>query len=155
MIDDALGAFLGAPVMMVVATRGLDGRAALARGVGARRGDADLIQMFASRWQWPEALAHLSPGAQAAMTFCRPSDYQAYQVKGDIVGVDAADEDGASFAAGYVKAVTAVLMTLGVEEGAISHWLTTEGLVQLTLRPRAVFLQTPGPSAGRALGGLA
>lgn len=151
MIDDALGAFLEGPVMMVAAARGPDGRAAIARGLGARRNAADGVEMFASRWQWPQALAGLAPGDAVAMTFCRPTDYSAYQVKGELIEVGPAADEDMRVAEAYLREVSAVLVGLGVQPRQIACWLTLKDLVRLAVRPRVAFLQTPGPTAGAAV----
>lgn len=151
MIDDELGAFLAGPVMMVVATRGGSGRAAMARGLGAAADENGCVEMFVSAWQWPDAAAGFQVGAPTAMTFCRPSTYETYQVKGDLVAVRAADGTDTSRAESYVESTTAVLRGLGVELSQVARWLTVRDLLRLTLQPRALFLQTPGPSAGTPL----
>ncbi|WP_374570413.1 hypothetical protein [Phenylobacterium sp.] len=152
MIDDRLGAFIESSVMMVVASRGVDGRAALARGLGARREPDGRLGVVTSETQWPRAVTHLAPGAAVAFTVCRPTDYVTYQIKGELADIAPADAADRDMAGRYVERMTGVLMGLGVGPRQIACWLTSEGLLRLTLSPRMVFQQTPGPSAGEPMG---
>ena len=152
MIDQPLGAFLESPVMIVVATRGAEMVPAITRGLGAvRHPEGGVIDVFASASQWPQALGHLAPGDAVAVTFCRPTDYQTYQIKGELQAFSPADTGDADRAGAYLREVTGVLRGLGVEPRQIACWLTLDGLVRLTIQPLEVFLQTPGPNAGARL----
>lgn len=152
MIDLPLGAFLESPVMIVVATRGAGMGPAIARGLGAvRHPERGVIDVFASASQWPQALDHLAPGDAVAVTFCRPTDYQTYQIKGELQSLSAADAADADRASAYLRQIAGVLRGLGVEPRQIACWLTMDGLARLTIQPLEVFLQTPGPNAGARL----
>lgn len=152
MVDERLGAFIESAVMMVVAVRGVDGRPALARAVGASCQLDGRIAIIVSQAQWPAAISHLAPGDALALTVCRPTDYVTYQLKGELAGVAPADPADADLADRYVERMTGVLTGLGVAPRQIACWLARTGLRRLTLSPRMVFQQTPGPGAGEAIG---
>ena len=137
------------PATLVLATRGAQGRPALARVVGLRlSADREVVDAFASRSQWPLALAALRPGAPAALTICNPKTYASFQIKGRVADVAAADADDCILAERRRSDIGKVLLEIGVEPRLAARFLTTEDLVRVRLIPLSVFLQTPGPRAG-------
>ncbi|MFN3523011.1 MAG: hypothetical protein ACK4YQ_12245 [Phenylobacterium sp.] len=151
MVDETLNAFLEGPVMMVAAAVSGDGRPVLARALGARRVGGGLVELIVSRAQWPQAVAAMVSDAAMAFTFCRPHDYQTFQMKGDVVAARAAGADDLARARAYCERMTRELMGLGVQERQIACWLCLEDLVCVSFRPRQAFRQTPGPNAGARL----
>ncbi|MCV4593664.1 hypothetical protein OFC51_31950, partial [Escherichia coli] len=83
--------------------------------------------------------------------FVQPDDYLALQIKGTVEDALPAGEDGLVRAGRYVALMTDALSDLGLDPFLIKPWFSDRDLLRLTLRPQAVFVQTPGPQAGRAL----
>jgi hypothetical protein len=155
-IDQELAAFVEGPVMMIFGTRSAAGLPAIGRALGVRvAADGASIDFFVSASQWTDALDGLSVGDQAALTFCRPHDYRAVQVKGELLSIGPTPSADVAVVDSYIVAVAQVLTDLGVLKPQMDQWLVRRDLVTLRLKPRAVFSQTPGPGAGSPLAGSA
>jgi hypothetical protein len=150
-LDEELDAFLTSPVMVLMAVRGADGRPALGRSMSARRGPARTLDIFVSAAQWPKAVAAATAGAPVAVTFSRPSDYRTFQVKGRLTASVSSSQADHALAERYQHAMGRIMTTLGVRPVYLARWLTREGLTTLSLEMEEVFVQTPGPGAGRPL----
>ncbi|MNL03018.1 hypothetical protein D3C87_1235430 [compost metagenome] len=93
----------------------------------------------------------LRVGAQVAVTFSRPADYRTFQIKGVVTALTPPGPSDIAVATRYIQAVTGSLLDLGVLQTQVNHWLSSDDLITLRLRPGAVFAQTPGPGAGAQL----
>ena len=150
-IGNELAAFLASPVMIIMGTCDSTGRPDIARVVGARvESDAGAVELVLSAWQWPRAVVNVRTGGQVAVTFARPSDYVSYQVKGR-AALREADEQALALSARYMEDVSAVLVNLGLQRSVLDAWFTQREAVVVRLEVSAVYVQTPGAKAGRAL----
>lgn len=149
-LDEERRAFLVSPVMIVVAACGADLRPSIARALGARLYDGDVVELVVSRWQWPTLVDDVEQRGDIAATFVRPSDYVAYQAKGR-GRVRAASADDVALAERYVATVSATLSVLGVPASVMAPWLVPRDLVAITVAVDAVYVQTPGAAAGSRL----
>lgn len=149
-LDEERRAFLVSPVMIVVASGGADLRPSIARALGARLGDGDVVELVVSRWQWPTLVDDVAQRGEVAATFVRPSDYVTYQAKGR-GRVRAADPDDLALAERYVATVSATLSVLGVPASVMAPWLVPRDLVVITVAVEVVYVQTPGAAAGSRL----
>ena len=61
----------------------------------------------------------------------------------------ALDDEDRAFATVAVSAAISMFTALGVGRSQIDQWITLESLRRITIRTQAVFLQTPGSSAGQ------
>lgn len=155
-IDSGLADFLKLPVMLVASVRSIQGKAAIARGMGVRLGaDRAHVDFLVSRMQWPNAVLGLEAGAPVALTACDPKDYRTIQIKGRLVAVTDADASDLALGKEYRDRIFANLRALGVEDRQIACWLAAEDLVRLRFTPITVFDQTPGQGAGAALASAA
>ncbi|PZQ65070.1 MAG: hypothetical protein DI570_02915 [Phenylobacterium zucineum] len=153
MIDPELARFLEGPVMILVAARGADGRPALGRGLGcAVEGPRELVVNVGAR-QWAEVVAGMATGEVVALTFVRPADYRAVQIKGPLLALTPGDAGADERAAAYRASVIAGLGVQGVPQAQLDQWVGLEPVVALRVRAEAIFEQTPGEGAGRALHG--
>lgn len=150
MADIKLAEFLRDPVMLVVAMRGHDGRAVIGRAMGARPCPEGL-DILVSAVQWPRLVDCWVEGARMALTLCRPSTYETYQLKGRIEAPRSAGAADLRFARAYSAGISASLRDLGVGERQIAAWLSEEGLVRTRFLADDYFTQTPGPGAGRRI----
>jgi hypothetical protein len=142
--------------MMILSAADPTGAPAIARGLGARVADGGAcIEVFISRTQWPDAVSGLTPGAQVAATFVQPATYESYQLKGRVLDLGPADSAGAAFASAYMDRILQMLGSLGVRQQQVQAFLALNDPVRLRFAPSAVYLQTPGPGAGRPLAALA
>lgn len=154
MIDDDITGFIEGAVMTILASRDEAMRAEIARAVGTRRvGGTDLFESFVSRAQWPDFAENLAAGAPLALTFVRPADYLAYQIKAQVTGMEPAGDDETAFARGYIRDTGSVLAAFGISARQRAAWLCDRDLLRIRYQALAIFRQTPGPAAGTALAG--
>ena len=151
LIGRDLTAFIEGPVMTIIAAPDAAGRAAMGRGVGTRGGPDGLFDTMVSRAQWAPLTAAFAPGKGIALTFVRPSDYVTYQLKGVIEAVAETDAADAAWARRYIGGMMTALGAQGVSRAQASEWGTDEDIVRVRYRPAEVFVQTPGPRAGKRL----
>jgi hypothetical protein len=104
-----------------------------------------------SAWQWPETAANLETGAPVAITLARPSDYVSYQLKGTVTAMQPAGQADEALARRYIATMSAVLSGLGLDTMLAEPWQTDRELLRVGIAVGQVFLQTPGPQAGRLL----
>lgn len=153
MIGADVAEFLEGPVMISVSTRDSAHRAFIARGSSARfdrrTGNIDVL---VCRSQWPDVAANAVKGSPVAVTFARPSDYRAFQVKGQVQDVATVNEAEQRRATDYVARMLAVMGELRVNRLVLSHTLTDKDLIRISFLPIDLFAQTPGPGAGQRLG---
>lgn len=149
-LDEERRAFFVSPVMIVVASCDADLRPSLGRAMGARLGHGDVVELVVSRWQWPALIDDIEHHGEVAVTFVRPSDYVAYQVKGRGRWRPAEPEDVA-LADRYIATVSVTLEELGVPAAVMAPWLTPREAVVVSVAIDAIYVQTPGATAGSRL----
>ena len=99
----------------------------------------------------PEVFEDLRSNGQAALSFARPTDDRAVQVKGVYVSERDADPSDEAFVIGQWQALLKELDLIGLAPlTSTSTWLMWP-CVAVTLKVTAVFSQTPGPEAGAVL----
>jgi hypothetical protein len=98
----------------------------------------------------PAVFEDLRSNRQAALSFTRPADDKAVQVKGEFVSIADASGTEETFAkdqwAGFLKQ----LDMIGLPGEATSTW-SLWPCAAVRIRVTAVFSQTPGPEAGAVL----
>jgi len=93
----------------------------------------------------------LKNNGQAAVSFARPTDDRAVQVKGEFISMRDADASEEPFVMGQWGGLLRELDVIGLAAlTSTSSWLMWP-CVAVTLRVTAVFSQTPGPEAGAVL----
>ena len=96
-------------------------------------------------------LADLRSNGQAAVSFARPTDDRAVQVKGEFLSARDAEASEEAFVLGQWQALLRELDMIGLAAlTSTSTWLMWP-CVAVTIRVTAVFSQTPGPEAGAVL----
>lgn len=95
-------------------------------------------------------LPDLESNGQAAVTFGRPIDERAIQVKGTFVDARPARDDERPALDAQWDNFSRSLEMIGVPRVARSAWPRWPATA-ITLKPTAIFEQTPGPSAGTKL----
>ena len=99
----------------------------------------------------PAVLADLRSNGQAALSFARPTDDRAVQVKGSFISARDAEPSEEAFVLGQWQALLRELDMIGLAAlTSTSTWLMWP-CVAVTIRVSAVFSQTPGPEAGAVL----
>jgi len=96
-------------------------------------------------------IADLKSNGQAAISFARPTDDRAVQVKGEFLSMRDATADEEKFVLGQWQALLTELDMIGLAAlTSTSTWLMWP-CVAVKIRVTAVFSQTPGPEAGAVL----
>jgi hypothetical protein len=96
-------------------------------------------------------LDDLRDNGQAAVSFARPTDDRAVQVKGEFISEREASPDEEAFVLGQWQSLLKELDVIGLAElTSTSTWLMWP-CVAVKIRVTAVYSQTPGPEAGSVL----
>lgn len=147
MIDERMAAFLQEGVGIHIGTRNgalqPNGCRALAVKVDD---DGRQLVVYVARAAASRILPDLEANGQAAVSFGRPVDDRACQVKGVFVDVRDAEDDR-SFVAAQWSGFLSSLEIIGIPRAATRGWITWPA-VAIRLRATAIFDQTPGPGAG-------
>jgi hypothetical protein len=98
----------------------------------------------------PAVFDDLRSNGQAAISFTRPSDDKAVQVKGEFVSLVEASEADEQFAKNQWGGFLEQLDMIGLPGRATNTWRLWP-CVAVTIRVTALFSQTPGPEAGAVL----
>jgi hypothetical protein len=99
----------------------------------------------------PAVLEDLRSNGQAALSFARPTDDRAVQVKGEFVSLRDADPSEEAFVMGQWGGLLRELDVIGLAAlTSTSAWLMWPCFA-VKIRVTAVFSQTPGPEAGAVL----
>jgi hypothetical protein len=98
----------------------------------------------------PAVLADLRDNGQAALSFARPADDRAVQVKGQFIDARDVEESEQAFVLGQVQGLLRQLEMVGIPPKASSTWKLWPCVV-VRIRVTAIFSQTPGPDAGSVL----
>ena len=151
MIGADLAAFLQEGVGIYIGTRNAalepNGARALAALVGP--GGTELV-VYLADVAATRLMPDLDSNGQAAVTFGRPVDERAIQVKGTFVSARQARDDERPALDAQWEHFTRSLETIGVARQARSAWPRWPAIA-ITLTPTAIFEQTPGPKAGNQL----
>jgi hypothetical protein len=151
MIDDELARFLEQGLGIHLGTRNAQLQPNGAR-VAAVRVDDDRVHVVAyvAKAAAKRLLADLESNGQAALSFGRPVDDRACQLKGVFVNVRSATPKERPFIDAQWSAFLGQLETIGIPRAAAAGW-TTWPAVAIRLRATALFNQTPGREAGSPL----
>lgn len=148
MIQGPLAAFLQEGVGIHLATRNAalepHGTRALAVKV---EDDGRHLVVYVAKVAAARISADLDDNGQAAVSFGRPVDDKACQVKGVFINSRDAQDDERPFIAAQWDGFLAKLEQIGIPRAATRAWITWPA-VAIRLRVNALFEQTPGPGAG-------
>ena len=151
MIQPQLAEFLQQGVGIYIGTRNASVEPNGARAIAARvEEDGARLIVYLADVAAERVLPDLHANGQAAVTFGRPVDERAVQVKGTFVAARAARDDEKPLLEAQWEGFTRQLEMIGVSREARSAWATWPATA-IALKPTAIFEQTPGPSAGQQL----
>lgn len=151
MIDAALAGFLQQGLGIHIGTRddGLQPNGARVLAVAVETGGTHLVA-YVPHVASTRILADLESNGQAALSFARPTDDRACQVKGRFESARQARDDERPLIAAQWNGFLGQLERIGIPREGPSGW-TTWPAVAIRIEATAVFDQTPGPSAGHSL----
>jgi hypothetical protein len=151
MIDQQLAAFLQDGVGIHIGTRNGRFEPNGARAISARvEADGRHLVVYLARAAAARILPDLESNGLAAVVFARPTDERACQVKGTFVAARPVDDDERGPALAQWNAFLDSLEYIGIPRTAAATW-TNAADVAIRLKVTALFEQTPGPDAGKAL----
>jgi len=152
MLDKALTEFLERGLAIHIGTRNTALRPNGCRVTAVRVEDQGRnLVAFLPKSADTAVLQDLQDNGQAAISFARPTDDRAVQVKGEFLSMRDADADEKEFALGQWQSLLTELDMIGLAAlTSTSTWLMWP-CVAVTIRVTAVFSQTPGPEAGAVL----
>lgn len=150
-----LRALLDGPAIMHLGTRSaaLAPSSTLAFGLRASA-DGQEVTVFLPVALATLPLGNLRDNGQMALSVIRPSTNHALQLKGLWLGERRTDESDRAFVERYRELLTREMGLVGVPRSVwrrIAWWPT----LALRMEVRDVFVQTPGPGAGRRCGDVA
>ena len=151
MIDPPLARFLEEGLGIHIGTRDAQLQPAGARAIAvAVEQDGTHLALYVAAVAAARILDNLRANGQAAVTFVRPVDDRACQVKGQVASVRAADPAERALVAAQWDRFLAQLERIGIPRAATAGWITWPAVV-IRIRSTAIFDQTPGPTAGAAV----
>jgi hypothetical protein len=144
-----LYSLLDGPSIMFIATRSaaMEPTSSLAFGLRIAPDERE-VTVFVPTPLAPLLFPDLRDNGQIAINIVRPTDHRAVQIKGLWLGERRTDDSDRSYLERYRDALTQEMGLVGVPRSfwLRIHWWPT---VALRMEVRDVFVQTPGPSAGR------
>jgi hypothetical protein len=148
MLDAPLAAFLQEGLGIHIGTRNerLEPNGARAIAVSIDDDGRQLV-VYVAEVAAERLLPDLASNGQAAVSFGRPIDDRACQVKGELVSVRPAEPRERDMIRAQFDAFLANLELIGIPRAAAANWITWPA-VAIRLKTTAVFEQTPGPAAG-------
>lgn len=151
MIDRQLASFLEEGIGIHIGTRNErlqpNGARALAVKVDD---DGTHIVVYVAAVAVSRILTDLKSNGQTALSFGRPTDDRACQVKGVFVGDRPATLDEQPFVLAQWQGFLHQLDLIGIPPQTAAGWVTWPA-VAIRLKATALFEQTPGPQAGAPL----
>ena len=152
MLDKALTEFLEQGLAIHIGTRNSALRPNGCRVTAVRVEDQGRhLVAYLPKAATPAILEDLKDNGQAAVSFARPTDDRAVQVKGEFISVRDADPAEEQFVIGQWQSLLKELDMIGLAAlASTSTWLMWP-CVAVKIRVTAVFSQTPGPEAGSVL----
>ena len=152
LIPEPVVASFAGGLSLLVASCDARARPVTARGVGLRVWpDRAGLTLFLPQATSGAVVANLAEHPPVALVLSRPNDYHTVQLKGAATGVRAARDDERALVDAFMEAFGALVEDLGVPRDLwqrVPCWPCFAVDVQVG----EVFLQTPGPGAGAAVG---
>lgn len=148
MIDATLAGFLEEGLGITLGTRNErlepNGARAIAVKVDA---DGTHLSVYLAEVAARRVIPDLESNGQAAVTFGRPIDERACQVKGTFVSARAAADDERPFMIAQRGRYFSNLEMIGIARAGSAAWITWPAVV-VRIRATHIFNQTPGAEAG-------
>lgn len=151
MIDPPLAAFLEDGVSVHLGTRNAQFEPNGARAISVKvDADAAYLLVYISSVAAARVLPDLEANGQVAVVCARPVDDRAVQIKGSVVSIRPIEDRERAGTLTHWNAFLDKLEYIGIPRTASDTWVRVADLV-IRVRVTALFEQTPGPQAGKAL----
>lgn len=143
--------FIESGVSMLVGTRDANLRSECARGLGAQVGaDRSSVTVYLNDALGARTRANLEHNQQIAVAFSRPIDHHSIQLKGIATAVRKCTAADRKVQERYLAGFVEQLYWVGLPR-AVTRRVRLTPSFAVTVEAQSLFLQTPGPDAGRAL----
>jgi hypothetical protein len=150
-LSDELSAFVESGVSILLATRDATLRPDCVRAQGARLGaDRSYVTVLLPEAMMKRSLENLRNNGQVAVTFSRIVNHQSIQIKGECLAVRPGDSVDRATQERYRDAWFSDLERVGMPRGNCQR-VGYSPCVAVDVSIRDIFVQTPGPEAGRPL----
>ena len=150
-LSPELASFLRLGVAALVGTAGSDGRSECVRAWGLiPQPDDRTLTVFIPTAHADRTLSNLATNRRVAVSCSLPTTYEAYQLKGELLGTRDGRESDLPIVEMYREAFLSQTTAIGfTDEYRNAHYWPVVGLV---VGVEEVFRQTPGEGAGELLG---
>ncbi|HKU37299.1 MAG TPA: pyridoxamine 5'-phosphate oxidase family protein [Polyangiales bacterium] len=150
-MSEELAEYIESGVSMLVATRDAALRPHVLRAVGAVIGkDRTTLTTYLNKQVAERALDNLRDNGKIALTCSRPYDHRGWQVKGTMISMRDGDESDRAHQERYLAGFVEHVYIVGLPR-SVMRQLRIFPSVAVTFGVEDVFVQTPGPGAGRRL----
>jgi hypothetical protein len=154
-IPEDIVEFLEGGVSILVGTRDADSRPEVARAVGCSVSrDRSEVTIYLHEVWGAKALVNLQANREIAVGFSRPLDNFAIQIKGKCTQFVLAHDGDRSVVDRYHATYGEQLYMTGFPRSTTRRFIFWPA-VAVTFGVRDIFVQTPGPDAGKRLEGAA
>jgi hypothetical protein len=145
--------FLESGVSILVGTRDAALRPACMRAMGVRiDGAASMLTLHLPEGTAARTLANLRDNKMIAITFSRPTNNRSIQLKGICTDLRPSRDEERTVVECYRAAFLEQLEIIGLPR-AVSRRMASWPSVAAVVRVTDIFVQTPGPGAGRRFAG--
>ena len=148
-IDAALATYLEGVPAQYISTADAGTNPIIGRAWGLRVTDGHTVRAVVGADA--STVANLETTSRAALVVADVATYRSVQVKGTLVAVEPATATDHVIYQGYQREFTAALRSAGRTTPMDEVWPAS--IITVTIDVDAVFDQTPGPGAGRAMTG--
>ena len=150
-LEDRVVDLLGAGVALVVGTANEAREPEVCRGWGGLwKAESGVLEVMLPLPAARSTLDNLARTDAVAFTFTKPTDYEAYQLKGARLEIRELRAEEWRRVRRQFDAFLAEASCVGLDPAAYAPWFPAEGRL-LAARIEAAFSQAPGPKAGLAL----
>jgi hypothetical protein len=148
MVSPALTAFLEGSVGIHIGTCNARLEPSGARALAVRVDpDGTHLDVFLAEVAAARLAPDFAASGQAAVSFGRPIDDRACQVKGEVVGVRPAEESERDAIRAQFESFLDNLERIGIARASAANWVMWPA-VAIRVKATSIFEQTPGPAAG-------
>jgi hypothetical protein len=147
---DGLKEFTSHGISMAIASRGVDLCPELIDGMGLQWQDDQRVTVFVESREAAQSLLNFRENKMIAISMARPCDYSAAQIKGTVAQVRPMTSAETEFSQTWSKLFHTEIQLIGVPSlTAESARMIADTAVELHIDE--LYIQTPGPDAGRPL----
>jgi hypothetical protein len=148
-LSEELAEFVEGGLSMLVGTRDAALRPKVERAVGAFvSADRQAITVYLNQALAAQSVANLHENGCVALTLSRPYDHRSLQIKGRMLSLREGTEEDRAMQERWLAGFVEHLYIVGLPRSVV-RTLKVFPSIAVTMRIDDLFVQTPGPGAGR------